>query len=86
MVTKEQLRELITTRPFQPFMVRMADGRMFTVEHPENASCDHRGRNLIILDKQGMHFVEIFLVEVMEPVQEPAAAPPSGKPRKGKGA
>ena len=86
MATKEQLRELITTRPFQPFVVRMTDGRTFTVEHPENAACDHRGRNLVILDKRGMHFGEMLLVEVMEPVQEPPAAPPRGKPRKGKGA
>jgi hypothetical protein len=86
MATKEQLRELITTRPFQPFVVRMTGGRTFTVQHPENAACDHRGRNLIILDQQGMHFVEMLLVEAMEPVQEPPAAPPTDKPRKRKGA
>ena len=81
MATKEQLRELITARPFQPFAVRMTGGRTFTVEHPENAACDHGGRNLVVLDKQGMHFVELLLVEVMEPVQ----GPPAGKPRKRKG-
>ena len=86
MTTKEQLRELITTHPFQPFLVRMTGGRTFTIEHPENAACDHRGRNLVILDKQGMHLVEMLLVEVMEPVREPPAAPSTGKPRKRKGA
>jgi hypothetical protein len=84
MATKEQLHELITTRPFQPFVVRMIGGGTFTVQHPENAACDHGGRNLVILDQQGMHSVEMLLVEVMEPVQEPPAAPPTGKPRKRK--
>lgn len=86
MATREQLRELITVRPFQPFAVRMTGGRTFTVEHPENAACDPRGRNLVILDREGMHFVEMLLVEVMEPVPEPPAAPSSGKLRKRKGA
>lgn len=43
MATNEQLRELTTAQPFVPFVVRMTGGRVFTVKHPENASCDLKG-------------------------------------------
>jgi hypothetical protein len=68
MATKEQLRSLITAQPFVPFVIRMTGGRVFTIEHPENAACDHGGRALVVLDRQGIHQAEMLLVEVMEPV------------------
>ena len=34
-MTTDQLRRLITARPFQPFTVHMADGRQVRVSHPE---------------------------------------------------
>jgi hypothetical protein len=37
MATREQLRALITARPFQPFLIKMASGERFTVR-----SEDHR--------------------------------------------
>ncbi len=33
-------------RPFQPFTLILVDGRTFTVDHPEFASIDRRGRTL----------------------------------------
>jgi len=68
MATREQLRALITASPFDPFVIRMTGGRVFTVRHPENAACDLRGRALVVLDQEGIHQVEMLLVEVMEPV------------------
>jgi hypothetical protein len=76
MATKEQLRELITAQPFIPFVIRMTGGRVFTVRHPENASCDSKGRGLWIHDDKGTHQAEMLLVEVMEPVA--SAAPGDG--------
>ncbi len=75
MATTEQLRAVITARPFQPFTIKMASGQRFTIRHPENAACDDRGRNLAIFDA-GMHLVEMLLVEVMEPA--PLADPKPG--------
>jgi hypothetical protein len=71
MATREQLRALITARPFQPFLIKMASGERFTIRHPENAACDDRGRSLTVYD-QGLHMVEMLLVEVMEPATSPA--------------
>jgi hypothetical protein len=71
MVTTDQLRDMITARPFRPFLVRMNGGRSFVVKHPENAACDPRGRAMTIYDDQGSHLVEMLLVDVMEPVTSP---------------
>ena len=68
MATKEQLGELITAQPFVRFLIRMTGGRVFTVRHPENASCDAKGRGLWVHDEKGTHQAEMLLVEVMEPV------------------
>jgi hypothetical protein len=68
MATKEQLRALITAQPFEPFLIRMTGGRIFTIRHPENAACDHKGRALVVLDREGIHQADMLLVEVMEPV------------------
>jgi hypothetical protein len=70
MATPDQLRAMITTRPFQPFIIKMASGERFTIRHPENAACDDRGRSLTVYD-QGLHLVEMLLVEVMEPATAP---------------
>jgi hypothetical protein len=75
MATPEQLRELVNARPFVPFLVSVG-GRSFSILHPENAACDLRGRNMTLYDKQGMHLVDMRLVEVIEPVEstvDPAA-------------
>jgi hypothetical protein len=79
MATREQLRALITARPFQPFLIKMASGERFMVRHPENAACDDRGRSLTVYD-DGLHLVEMPLVEVMEPAASPAQ---SGGPGNG---
>jgi hypothetical protein len=77
MATREQLRALITARPFQPFLVKTASGERFTVRHPENAACDDRGGSLTVYD-EGLHLVEMLLVEVMEPAASPAQPGGSG--------
>jgi len=76
MATPDQLRAMITAVPFQPFLIRMTGGRQFVVRHPENASCGLNGRALTVHDREGMHLVEMLLVEVMEPLGAPST--PSG--------
>jgi hypothetical protein len=34
-LTTDQLRELVRTRPFIPFVIHVADGRSIEVSHPE---------------------------------------------------
>jgi len=78
MATPDQLRQMITARPFRPFLIKLASGESFTVGHPENASCDPRGRSLVVQDNDGLHLVEMLLVEVMEQVKSPAQSGTEG--------
>ena len=32
---KQRIRDLVRAVPFQPFVIRMADGREYRVEHPD---------------------------------------------------
>ena len=48
------------------------------VRHPENASCDPKGRAMAIFDDDGTHLLEMLLVEVMEPVKSPAQSGTEG--------
>lgn len=32
---KERIRQLLHASPFQPFIIRMADGREYRIEHPD---------------------------------------------------
>jgi hypothetical protein len=72
MATPDQIRTMITSRPFLPFVVKLASGQTFTVKHPENASCDPSGRSMVVQDEEGMHLLEMLLVEVMEPLKSTA--------------
>jgi hypothetical protein len=71
MATREQLRRMVSAQPFQPFVVRLTGGRVFTVRHPELVACDVQGRGMTIEDEQGSHPVEMLLIEVMEPLAPP---------------
>jgi hypothetical protein len=51
-----------TAQPFRPFLVKLTDGRSFTVRHPELISCSVNGRELVLYDDEGMHLIEMFLV------------------------
>lgn len=78
MATREQLRDMQTAQPFHPFVIRLNSGRSFIVKHPENAACDLFGRNMTVYDDEGMHHVEMLLVEVIEPIGAPAKPGPQG--------
>jgi hypothetical protein len=73
MATREQVRFLQTQQPFRPFIIRLAGGRSFTVRHPELVSCSLNGREMIVNDEEGMHLIEMLLVEEMAPVRAEAA-------------
>jgi len=80
MATLEQFRTMIEPRPFKPLAINTAGGKTFVVRHPENVSCSVDGRELVVHDENGMHLVDMQLIDVFE------APSPQDKPRKGKGA
>jgi len=49
-MTEEQLTKLLTAIPFQPFTIKMSDGRSYEVRHPENLAV---GKHFMILIEPG---------------------------------
>jgi hypothetical protein len=77
MATREQVRCFQTQQPFRPFQVRTNGGNTFTVRHPELVSCSVNGRDMFLHDEQGLHVLEMFLIEELTPTT-PEAAKPAG--------
>ena len=63
-----------TQQPFEPFLVRLADGRSFEVTHPELVACSKDGRSMTLYDDDGMHLVEMLMVIELAPQARPASA------------
>jgi hypothetical protein len=78
MATPAQVRTMVTAQPFRPFTVKLAGGRLFTVRHPENIACSMNGQEMAVFDDEGMHLVEMLLVELIEPVASQAQSSSEG--------
>lgn len=70
MATREQLRDMITAKPFFPYVISLADGRTFTVRHPELVACDDRGQDLQVNTSDGLIRVEMLLVTSMHQLRD----------------
>ena len=47
-MTFQQLDAIHKAKPFKPFVIHMADGREFTIHHPEFLSRSPSGRTIIV--------------------------------------
>jgi len=62
-MTLDQFSRAIRRQPFTPFTMVLADGRSFTVDHPEFASIDRRGREVTFNDRDGRtNLLEALLI------------------------
>ncbi|MGL4512778.1 MAG: hypothetical protein ACRCT8_06780 [Lacipirellulaceae bacterium] len=52
-MTTEQFRKIQQAHPFQPFRMRMADGRVFDVPHRDFVALSPTGRTVIVFDIEG---------------------------------
>jgi hypothetical protein len=69
MATHEQLRDLVPAQPLRPYVITLADGRTFTIRHPELVSCDAKGRDLQVNTDDGLVRVEMLLVTCIHQLQ-----------------
>ena len=66
-MTVEQLRRTHRAVPFQPFTIRMADGRQFRVPHPDFLSMSPSGRIATIYhDDDSASLVDLLLMTELE--------------------
>ena len=73
-VTIEQLRTTLGTKPFQPFTIRMADGRNCVIPHPDFLSMSPVGRTAVVFHGDGSaSIVDLLLMTELE------LSPPSPK-------
>jgi len=63
--TPQQVRQMVRAEPFRSFTGKLAAGRSFTVKHPENVARSTNGREIAVFDDEGMHLVEMLLVDVI---------------------
>lgn len=66
-MTTEALSKLHTTRPFQPFSIRLGDGQSIPVDHPEMLAYSPRARTAVVYMKDGsFEIVDLLLVTGLE--------------------
>ena len=66
-VTIEQLRTTHRATPFQPFTIRMADGRQFLIPHPDFLSMSPAGRTAVVYHADGSaSIVDLLLMTELE--------------------
>lgn len=57
-----QLREFLRSAPFEPFELKLADGSVFKIRHPDYVSVSPRGR-VIMWDKEdNAHHINPLLI------------------------
>jgi len=67
-MTIEQLQKMHRARPFQPFDIHMADGRVLPVEHPEMLAVPPPGQTIGVGCAVGtIEIVDLLLVTSLKP-------------------
>lgn len=66
-MTRDQIREALTSSPFVPFLLRFPDGRSLLVAHPEFIALSPNGRAAWVYDRTGAgRMVDLLLVSDIE--------------------
>ena len=70
------IRETMHAQPFQPFRLRLADGRMMIVRHPDFIAVAPEGRRVVVFTEPdgAMVILEpLLIVSIDLPAPTPAA-------------
>ena len=79
-MTIEQVRRFHQVRPFQPFILHLADGRSIPVIHNEFLAILPPGRIVVATQLDGSFEVIDLLLVASIAVAAPATAPGNGQP------
>ena len=65
---KARIRELLHATPFQPFVIRMADGREYRIEHPDFVLAASSDLPQVVIEEHNgsMHFLSVLLMTSIE--------------------
>ena len=79
-MTSERLKETLDARPFRPFALRLAEGELVRVDHPELIARSPGGRTVVVFSPNDqMKILDLVLVTSLETV------PPGKNGRKRRG-
>jgi hypothetical protein len=70
---KARIRDLMRSVPFQPFVIRIADGREYRIEHPDFILASSKNPSEIIIEEEHrdrVHFVSALLITSVEKVSD----------------
>jgi len=74
-MTVEAIRRVHQARPFEPFIIYVADGRELTIRHPENIALTPQGRTILIgLPDENFEIVDLLLVTGLRTLKETQAS------------
>ncbi len=74
-MTIEALKRVHQTRPFDPFIIFVADGRELTVRHPENLAITPQGRTISVgLPDDSFEIIDLLLVTGLRTLKESQAS------------
>jgi hypothetical protein len=66
-MTTEQFQATLHQTPFQPFIIRMADGRAFEVQHRDFVSRSPSGRTVIVHhENENYSVLDLLLMSELE--------------------
>lgn len=66
-MTKEAINNPLDAQPFQPFALRLTDGRLISVPHPDFIVLSQGGRTAVIMGEgEDFSIVDLGLVTALE--------------------
>lgn len=76
----DAIRQVLRRQPFEPFLLRMNDGSVFHVPHPDYVAVSHRVIVFIDPVTDAMIYLEPVLIASLEPLtaQQPRTGDTSG--------
>ena len=74
----DDIRAALRRQPFQPFVLRLADGRAMPVPHPEQVALGRRFVFVVNPTDDSSSFVEPLLIVSIDYASAPTPPPPPG--------
>ena len=76
-MTAAPLTRLLSRRPFQPFVIHLADQRQFSVRHPDVATLSDGGRTVVVLNREGVdEIIDTLMIASLRPLSQRANETP----------
>lgn len=71
---KPRIRDLLRATPFQPFIIRMADGREYRIKHPDFVLAASTDVPQVTIEEEDgrQHYLSALLMTSIERISAPA--------------